>query len=112
MMLLRSSRARRSGEGWLRESRYDPRYPQTRPGQPPDNSLRIILDSCKIRVMTKPRAAVSPISARSVKLRMGSPNYEAAPAIPEDLLEQIRQLRVRVAHVLQKAEAATMAPAA
>ena len=62
--------------------------------------------------MTKPGDVVSPISARRVNLRIGAANYEAAPAIPEDLLQQIRQLRVRVAQVLQKAEAATKVLAA
>ena len=62
--------------------------------------------------MTKSGDPVSPADARIAKRRISAGNYEAAPALPEDLLEQIRPLRVRVANVLRKTEAAAIAPAA
>ena len=62
--------------------------------------------------MSNPGGAVSSAYARIANRRTSAANYEAAPAVPEDLLEPIRHLRARVADVLQRAEGATKALAA
>ena len=74
--------------------------------------MRIIPGNGRIKVMTKSGDPVSPAYARIAKRRISAGNYEAARALREELLEQIHPLRVQVANVLRKTEAATMAPAA